>query len=495
MQRGKMTMKKTKYTFWFITGSQHLYGEDILAQVRSQSSEIVEKLNHVPVSFPIEWKPIVTNREEVTQVIREANADENCAGIITWMHTFSPGKIWIEGLSLLQKPLLHFHTQYERDIPWDTINMDYMNLNQSAHGDREFGFTVSRLNIDRKVITGHWSTKDVQHRISAWMGTAVGHAENKKVRVVRFGDNMRNVAVTDGDKIEAQLKFGWTVDGYGIGDLVHYMNGFSDKEVEHLYQEYEHEYRLTASGTEQKQRIMEQARIELGLQAFFDEKNYNAFTTTFEDLHGMPQLPGLAAQRMMAKGYGFAGEGDWKTAAFLRVIKMITNNKRTSFMEDYTYHLEPGNEMILGSHMLEVCPTIAHDTPEIQVHPLGIGGKADPARFVFDGVEGRAVNASLIDIGHRFRLVISEVEVVRTSLDTPHLPTAKVLWKPKPDLAVSAEAWIHAGGAHHTVLSYNASVDQLLDWAEMSGIEAVVINEETTIREFKQRLKWNSRIW
>lgn len=491
-------MKKQAYTFWFLTGSQHLYGRETLDQVEEQTRGVVEGLNKADLPYEIKIKPVLTTREEIRNVIRDANVDEDCAGVITWMHTFSPAKMWIDGLTILQKPMLHLHTQYHRDIPWDSIDMDYMNLNQSAHGDREFGFMVSRLNINRKVVVGHWSNPEVQTRVEEWMKTAVGHAENQKVKVARFGDNMRRVAVTEGDKVEAQIKFGWTVDGFGIGDLVAYMNNFSDSEVEQRYKEYENQYQIASAITSdlsKKQNVLDQARIELGLQAFFDEEGYNAFTTTFEDLHGMPQLPGLAAQRMMEKGYGFAGEGDWKTAAFLRMMKVMTNNEKTTFMEDYTYHLEPGNELVLGSHMLEICPTVAENKPEIQVHPLGIGGKADPARMVFDGVGGHAVNAALIDLGHRFRLVINEVDAVVPTTATPNLPVAKLLWKPQPSLATATEAWIHAGGAHHTVLSFTASVDQLLDWAEMSGVEAVLINKNTNIYQLKDTLKWNELVW
>ncbi|SES34213.1 L-arabinose isomerase [Salisediminibacterium halotolerans] len=492
-------MMETKtYTFWFLTGSQHLYGQETLDLVAEQARGIIEGLNGSGLPYEIKVKPVLTTREEIRNVIRDANYSSECAGIITWMHTFSPAKMWIDGLNILQKPMLHLHTQFNRDIPWDAIDMDYMNLNQSAHGDREFGFMVSRMNIDRKVVSGHWSNEDVQVKIKDWMHSAVGHAENKKVKVVRFGDNMRRVAVTEGDKVEAQMKFGWTVDGYGVGDLVNYLNAFSDSEVEARFKEYEHEYKMSSAITSDlavKQSVLGQARIELGLQAFFKEEGYNAFTTTFEDLHGMPQLPGLAAQRLMEQGYGFAGEGDWKTAALLRMMKVMTNNEKTVFMEDYTYHLEPGKEMVLGSHMLEICPTVANHQPEIQVHPLGIGGKADPARMVFDGIGGHAVNAALIDLGHRFRLVINEVDAVVPTQETPNLPVAKLLWTPQPNLATATEAWIHSGGAHHTVLSFTASVEQLLDWAEMSEIEAVVINKNTDVRSLKERLRWNELVW
>ena len=491
-------MGDKSYTFWFLTGSQHLYGQDTLKIVEEQARGIVQGLNKSNLPFSIEVKSVLTTREEIRNVIRDANGSDDCAGIITWMHTFSPAKMWIDGLNILQKPMLHLHTQYHRDIPWETIDMDYMNLNQSAHGDREFGFMVSRMNIDRKVVVGHWSSEEVQRRVADWMRSAFGHAENQKVKVARFGDNMRRVAVTDGDKVEAQMTFGWTVDGFGIGDLAQYVNAFSEREVEQRFQEYESQYRIPSSITsdkELKQSVLEQARIEMGLQTFFQEEGYNAFTTTFEDLHGISQLPGLAAQRLMEQGYGFAGEGDWKTAALLRTMKRMTNNEKTTFMEDYTYHLEPGNELVLGSHMLEICPTVSNNQPEIQVHPLGMGDKADPARMVFDGIGGHAVNAALIDLGHRFRLVLNEVDAVVPTKETPHLPVAKLLWAPQPSLSVATEAWIHAGGAHHTVLSFSSSVEQLLDWAEMSGIEAVVINKNTDIHSFRQTLQWNELVW
>ncbi len=493
-----MVMELRKYTFWFLTGSQHLYGKETLDQVEDQARQVVQGLNQSEVPYEILLKTVLTSADQIRKVVLDVNSDEECAGIITWMHTFSPAKMWIAGLNLLQKPMLHLHTQFNRDIPWQNIDMDFMNLNQAAHGDREFGFLVSRMKIDRKVVVGHWSNPDVQSRTGEWMKTAVGHAENRHVKVARFGDNMRNVAVTEGDKVEAQVKFGWTVDGFGVGDLVEYVNSFSDHEVELLFEEYENTYTIgqnIKSDNLLKQSVLDQARIELGIKAFLENNGYNAFTTTFEDLHGLNQLPGLAAQRLMEQGYGFAGEGDWKTAAFLRMMKVMTGNKQTTFMEDYTYHFEPGNEMVLGSHMLEICPTVARDKPEIRVHPLSIGGKTDPARLVFNGGEGQAVNASLVDMGNRFRLIISEVDSVVPMHDTPNLPVAKLLWRPQPSLATATEAWIYAGGAHHTVLSFAATRDQLLDWAGMSGIEAVVINKDTNLHQFINELNWNEVLW
>lgn len=479
------------YEFWFVTGSQHLYGPDVLQKVADHAQQISKALN-VKLPFEIVFKPVVKISEEIRNVVIEANSSDNCAGIITWMHTFSPAKMWIAGLSELKKPLLHLHTQFNRDIPWDKIDMDFMNLNQSAHGDREFGFIGARMNIPRKVVVGYWDSPNVSERIEKWLYTAVSFSESKKLKVARFGDNMRNVAVTEGDKVEAQIKFGWTVDGYGIGDLVQRMNDISEAEVDLLLEEYENLYDIPHEGITTgpvRDSIREQARIELGLKAFLIEGGYSAFTTTFEDLHGMKQLPGLAAQRLMAEGYGFAGEGDWKTAAFVRLMKIIAAGKETSFMEDYTYHLDPENELVLGSHMLEICPTVASSKPKIVVHPLSIGGKEDPARLVFDGVSGHAVNATIIDLGNRFRLLINEVEAVVQKTEMPNLPIASVLWKPLPSLIEAAEAWIHAGGAHHTVFSTKVTTEQLIDWAEMIGIDYTVIDKDTNLSSFRKELK------
>ncbi len=483
------------YQFWFVTGSQLLYGEDVLRAVEENSRTIVNGLDSDPsIPYKIVFKSVVKESDAIRKLVLEANADENCAGIITWMHTFSPAKMWIAGLSALQKPLLHFATQFNRDIPWDTIDMDFMNLNQAAHGDREYGFMAARLNVKRKVVMGHWENEDIKKRIGSWTKTAVALAESKNLKVARFGDNMRQVAVTEGDKVEAQIKFGWTVNGYGIGDLVDKMNEVTDEQVEALVKEYEELYDFVPEGLEEgavRDSIREQAKIELGLKAFLTEGNYTAFTTTFEDLHGMRQLPGLAVQRLMEQGYGFAGEGDWKTAALVRLMKIIAGNEGTSFMEDYTYHFEPGHEMVLGAHMLEVCPTIAATKPRVEVHPLGIGGKEDPARLVFDGKGGAALNATIVDLGHRFRLVINEVDAVQPEKDMPNLPVARVLWKTQPNLSQAVENWILAGGAHHTCFSYNVTVEQLEDFAELTGIEAVLINNATTTHALKNELRWN----
>jgi L-arabinose isomerase len=392
--------------------------------------------------------------------------------------------------------MLHLHTQFNRDIPWSEIDMDFMNLNQSAHGDREFGFIGARMRIARKIVVGHWEDPDTCSRIGRWMRSAVAYAVGSSLKVARFGDNMREVAVTEGDKVEAQIKFGWSINGYGIGDLVNRINNVSDSEINNLMQEYEELYEIPAemrSSSEAMEAIREQARIELGMRGFLTEGGFGAFTTTFEDLHGMKQLPGLAVQRLMADGYGFGAEGDWKTSAMVHMTKIMTEGLPggTTFMEDYTYHLAPGNELVLGAHMLEVCPTIAGTKPRLEVHPLSIGGKAAPARLVFDGAAGRAVAASLIDMGNRFRLIINEVEAVKVEKDMPKLPVARLLWKPLPSLKQGAEAWILAGGAHHTVFSFSATAEQLIDWAEMAGIEYVLINENTNILNLRNELRWN----
>lgn len=485
--------------FWFIVGSQHLYGEETLAQVERQAREVAVQLaRDGAIPFDLIWKPIVTTSEEIRQMMLEANADGACAGVITWMHTFSPAKMWIAGLSILKKPMLHLHTQYHRGIPWNEIDMDFMNLNQSAHGDREYGFLATRLRISRKVIVGHWADEKVRLRIGGWMRTAVGYAESQELKIARFGDNMRDVAVTEGDKVEAQARFGWAVNGYGVGDLVDYIRNVTDEELELLVQSYREQYEISSTITEVSEEwnsIREQARIEVGMRAFLEDHQCRAFTTTFEDLHGLAQLPGLAVQRLMGMGYGFGGEGDWKTAALTRIMKVMADLEGTSFMEDYTYHMEPGDEFVLGAHMLEVCPTISADRPRLEVHPLSIGGKANPARLVFNGRSGSAVVASLVDLGNRFRLIVNEVKAVEPKHSLPKLPVARVFWKPKPSLCDSAEAWIYAGGAHHTVFSYNVSVEQLVDFAAMAGIECVVIDDDTSVLALRNLLEVSDLAW
>ncbi|MGG1550813.1 L-arabinose isomerase [Paenibacillus ferrarius] len=485
--------------FWFVTGSQHLYGPETLLQVEDHSKQItagISKSEAIP--YPIVFKDVLTTPDSIRRLLLDANSDDSCAGVITWMHTFSPAKMWIAGLAEYRKPLLHLHTQFNRDIPWDTIDMDFMNLNQAAHGDREYGFIGTRMGVARKVVVGYWEDPAVLDRIGAWMRMAAGYAESRNLKVARFGDNMRHVAVTEGDKVEAQIKFGWSVNGFGVGDLVQRVNDISEAEVDRLMEEYSELYSIAEAGLAEgpvRNAIREQARIELGLKGFLQEGGFGAFTTTFEDLHGLKQLPGLAVQRLMAQGYGFGGEGDWKTAALTRVMKVMAGNKGTSFMEDYTYHMAPGEELVLGAHMLEICPTIAATRPTVEVHPLGIGAKADPARLVFDGASGAALNASLIDMGHRFRLLINEVDAVQPVQAMPKLPVARVLWKPQPSLRDSAEAWIYGGGAHHTVFSYQVSTEQLIDFAELAGIEVAVINKNTSVQQFRNELRWNEAIY
>lgn len=488
-------------TIWFVTGSQHLYGPETLEQVARHSKQMAAGLNADPaIPLHIEFKPVLTGPDAIRTLCREASADDTCAGLITWMHTFSPAKMWIGGLTELHKPLLHLHTQFNQDIPWGGIDMDFMNLNQAAHGDREFGFITARLNVPRKVVAGYWEDPSVRSDIGAWARVASAWVAGRSLKVARFGDNMRQVAVTEGDKVEAQIKFGWSVNGYGVGDLVECVNGFSDAEVDTLMAEYATQYDFAAdiqSSGPARDRVREQARIELALRAFLTEGGFEAFTTTFEDLHGLAQLPGLAVQRLMGDGYGFAGEGDWKTAALVRTMKTMAAGlpEGTSFMEDYTYHLAPGKEQVLGSHMLEICPSIAATRPRIEVHPLGIGGKADPARLVFDGASGPAVVASLVDLGTRFRLILSEVDAVPAVEPMPNLPVARVLWEPRPSLRVAAEAWILAGGAHHTGFSLALTAEQMIDWAEMAGVEYVLIDADTKTRTFRQELRWGAAAW
>ncbi len=483
-------IKTRRYSFWFVTGSQHLYGDQTLAKVAEHAKAISASLaNDKSIPYGIVCKPVLTTSDGIRKLCMDAVADGECAGLVTWMHTFSPAKMWISGLSLLTKPILHLHTQFNRDIPWSTIDMDFMNLNQSAHGDREYGYIGARMNLNRKVIAGHWENPDVVSRIGEWMRAAVAYAEGRTLKVARFGDNMRDVAVTEGDKVDAQIRFGWSVNGYGVGDLAKAIGEASDAEVAKLVSEYKAEYEI-ASGDIQGA-VSEQARIELGMRRFLEAGDFGAFTTTFEDLHGMKQLPGLAVQRLMASGYGFGAEGDWKTAALVRIMKVMAGNEATTFMEDYTYHLEPGNEAILGAHMLEICPTIASGKPRLEVHPLSIGGKADPARLVFDGKTGKAVAASVVDLGTRFRLIVNEVESVKAEKPMPKLPVARVLWKPLPSLGLAAEAWIYAGGAHHTGFSFRVTAENLADWADMAGIECLLINGDTTIRAFRNEIRWN----
>lgn len=482
---------------WFVTGSQHLYGDETLQQVADHAQKIAEFLNDTPqVPVTVIWKPTVKSAEEIYQVCQDANTAKNCIGIISWMHTFSPAKMWIGGLKILRKPMLHLHTQFNRDIPWASIDMDFMNLNQSAHGDREFGFMMSRMRMNRKVVAGHWQDAQVLEQINGWARTAAGWHDWQGAKFVRFGDNMRNVAVTEGDKVEAELVFGYSVNTYGVGDLVKVINETTDAAIDKLVAEYADAYTLGATllkGGAQHQSLRDAAKIEIGIQAFLEDGNFKGFTDTFEDLHGMTQLPGIASQRLMAKGYGFAGEGDWKTAALVRAMKVMGTGLQggNSFMEDYTYHFDPNNELVLGSHMLEICASIAKGKPSCEVHPLGIGGKADPVRLVFNSAAGPAINASIVDMGNRFRLLVNEVVAVDPIQSLPKLPVARVLWKPYPDMKTGCAAWILAGGAHHTCYSQNLSSENLQDFAEMANIEFVLIGKKTNLYDFKNELRWN----
>ncbi|MFD2556617.1 L-arabinose isomerase [Sphingobacterium tabacisoli] len=485
------------FEVWFITGSQDLYGAETLRKVAEHAKEISAYLDaHAKITVQVVFKPIVKNTEEIYQTIAAANTDENCIGLITWMHTFSPAKMWIRGLQILKKPLLHLHTQYNQDIPWTSMDMDFMNLNQSAHGDREFGFIVSRMRIGRKVVTGHWKDEEVIERINVWSRAAAAWHDWQGAKFVRFGDNMRYVAVTEGDKVEAEIRFGFAVNTHGIGDLVAEIDTISDEAVKNLLAVYESEYDLSddvQAGGKNRQQVYDAAKIELGLKSFLEKGGYKGFTDTFEDLHGMPQLPGLAVQRLMAEGYGFAGEGDWKTPAIVRACKVMATGYEgaNAFMEDYTYHFDPQNPMVLGSHMLEVDASLAVDRPRLEVHPLGIGGKSDPARLVFNAKGGPSLNAALVDMGDRFRLVVNTVEGVDVEQELPNLPVARVLWKPQPDMKTACSAWIYAGGAHHTVYSQNLTTEYLQDFARIADLEFVLIDEKTKIDQFEKELKWS----
>lgn len=485
-----------QFEVWLVTGSQHLYGPETLEKVAEHSREIAQTLDQSGLPVRVVFKPVVTTPDAIYEVCLEANAARNCIGVITWMHTFSPAKMWIAGLSALKKPFLHLHTQYNRDIPWSTIDMDFMNLNQSAHGDREFGFIGSRLRLNRKVVVGHWQEPEVVAQIGVWMRAAAAWHDMQTLRVARFGDNMRQVAVTEGDKVEAQLRWGYSVNGYGVGDLVKVVNDVTDAEVDRLVAEYEDRYTVAASLRQNGARrpaLRDAARIELGLRCFLEQGGFKAFTDTFEDLHGLAQLPGIAVQRLMADGYGFGAEGDWKTAAFVRAVKVMAAGLPggSSFMEDYTYHLPDSNQQVLGAHMLEICESIAAAKPSLEIHPLSIGGKADPIRLVFDTPPGPAVNVSVIDLGDRFRMIVNTVEVVAPAAPLPKLPVARALWRPQPNLKAAATAWILAGGAHHTVFSQAISAVHLEDFAAMADVEYLVIDNETTLREFKKELRWN----
>ncbi|MGB8353952.1 MAG: L-arabinose isomerase [Chthoniobacteraceae bacterium] len=480
---------------WFVTGSQHLYGEEALKKVAANSTKITAELN-ATAKLPLKliFKPVLTRPEEIRALCLEANSAENCSGLVLWMHTFSPSKMWIGGLSLLKKPVLHLHTQFNRDLPWSEIDMDFMNLNQSAHGDREHGFIHTRLRLARKVVVGHWTDGEVQTRIAAWMCVARAWHDWQGGKFVRFGDNMRYVAVTEGDKVAAEAKLGFSVNYHGVGDLVKLVNEVMDGDVSRLCAEYEECYEVDGElrkGAARHESLRDGARIELGLRAFLDAGNFKGFTDTFEDLHGLKQLPGLALQRLMADGYGFGGEGDWKTCALVRAMKVIAAGMPggTSFMEDYTYDLNPAGHLVLGSHMLEICPSIAAGKPKLEIHPLGIGGKEDPVRLVFDAPPGPAINAAIMDLGNRFRLLVNEVDVIAPLHPLPKLPVARAVWKCRPDFKTACAAWIYAGGAHHTGFSYSVTTEHMEDLAEIAGIEIAVIDARTDLRGFKAQLR------
>ncbi len=486
----------SKLEAWFVTGSQHLYGPETLKQVEKHANSIVQGLvasSEMPVK--IVAKPVMTGSDAIQQLCQEANDSRNCIGLITWMHTFSPARMWIAGLTSLNKPFLHLHTQFNEELPWSTIDMDFMNLNQSAHGDREFGFIGSRMRLNRKVVVGHWKDAAVHSEIGAWMRAGCAWLDARQLKIARLGDNMRNVAVTEGNKVTAQIKLGYTVNGYGVGDLVRRTQEVTDAEVDKLTADYDESYKvaepLRKNGCK-RESLRDAARIELGLRQFLDETGSNAFTDTFEDLHGLAQLPGIAVQRLMAEGFGFGAEGDWKTSALVRAVKVMSHGLKggASFMEDYTYHLKDGGQ-VLGAHMLEVCPSISDEKPSVEIHPLSIGGKADPVRLVFTAATGKAVNASVVDMGSRFRLIVNQVEIIAPQHPLPKLPVARALWLPEPSLKVAATTWIHAGGAHHTALSRALTAAHLENFADMADMECLMIDAETTTSGFIKELKWN----
>jgi L-arabinose isomerase len=484
-------------TVWFLTGSQALYGEETARQVAEQSRVVAGTLG-AAAQLPVRvvWKPVLTTPEAIRQVCLEANSDDGCVGVVTWMHTFSPAKMWIGGLGALRKPLLHLHTQANLALPWSSIDMDFMNLNQAAHGDREFGYLQTRMGLRRKIVAGHVADPAVQDRVAAWARAAIGWRTSQNLRMARFGDNMRDVAVSEGDKVEAQLRFGISVNTYSVNDLVASVARVVEADVDDLVARYEDTYKVVPellTGGPRHEALREGARIELGLRQFLVAGRFSAFTTNFEDLGGLRQLPGLAVQRLMADGYGFGGEGDWKTSALLRILKVMSEGRDggTSFMEDYTYHLGPGEPKVLGAHMLEVCPSITTETPSLEIHPLGIGGREDPVRLVFTATPGPAFVVGLSDLGDRFRLTANEIEVVAPDEPLPRLPVGRAVWKPLPDFATSTEAWMLAGAPHHTVLTSAVGIEALVDFARIAGVELLVIDADTRMRQFSNEIRWN----
>lgn len=482
-----------KYEFWFVVGSQFLYGPEVLDTVAKRAEEMAAELSS-KLPYPLVYKVTAKTNEEITSVMKAANFDDSCAGVITWCHTFSPSKMWINGLDLLQKPYCHLATQYNMEIPNEEIDMDFMNLNQAAHGDREHGFISARLRKPRKVIAGYWKEETVQKRLGDWMRTAVGAAFSRELRVMRFGDNMREVAVTEGDKVEVQIKLGWQVNTWPVGKLVEIMDAVTDKEIDDLMDVYRASYDFA---TDDIETVRYQAREEIAMKKMMDAEGCSAFSNTFQDLYGMKQLPGLASQHLMAQGYGYGGEGDWKVSAMTAIMKRMgkDGNGASAFMEDYTYNLVPGAKYSLGAHMLEVCPSVAAEKPRIEVHPLGIGDREDPARLVFEGKEGDAIVVSLVDMGGRLRLICQDIHCVKPILPMPNLPVARVMWQAMPDLETGIECWITAGGAHHTVLSYDVSAEQMKDWAAIMGIEFVHITKDTTVESLEKELFLNDIAW
>ena len=490
-----------KLELWFVVGSQELYGDEALRKIEQNAAKVTSALDNASaIPVRICFKGILTTSGEITKLCKEASSDDRVVGLICWMHTFSPAKMWINGLKRITKPILHLHTQFNQEIPWESIDMDYINLHQSAHGGREFGFIGSRLDIRRKVVVGHWSEDEVQYKIGVWTRAACGWSEMQSMRIARFGDNMRDVAVTEGDKVEAQIRFGFEVNGYGMGDLVACVKSATEKEIDSLIQQYLTLYDIVSElrpEGERYQELRDAASIEVGLRNFLNEGKFSAFTDTFENLKGLKQLPGIAVQRLMNEGYGFGAEGDWKAAALVRVIKVMSAglDGGTSFMEDYTYHFGPKSELVMGSHMLEICPSLSKGKPSCEIHPLSIGGKSDPVRLVFDSKAGHALNISLIDLGSRFRLLVNKVESVEIEQKLPKLPVARVFWKPLPDLKNAASAWILSGGSHHTCYSLSLDISHIEDFAEMAGVELIVIDEETNVRQLKKELLWNERVF
>jgi len=489
----------SEHEIWFLTGSQELYGQETLEKVAAHAREIAA---HLDGALPIRvvWKPTLAGPDAILRTCLEANAAPACVGVVAWMHTFSPSKMWIRGLTQLAKPLAHLHTQHNRSLPWSEIDMDFMNLNQSAHGDREFGYMLARLRLEHRIVVGHWQDPDVVEELAAWSRVASAAGESRRLKIVRFGGmNMREVAVTGGDRLEAEIRFGWSVNGHAVGDLVGRIAEVGDAEVERLVEQYESSYTLVPAlrrGGEQRETLRDAARQELGMRGFLEEGGYGAFTTTFEDLHGLKQLPGLACQRLMAEGYGFGAEGDWKSAALVRLMKLIAAGRPggVSFMEDYTYHLVKGEERVLGAHMLEVCPSIADGKPSLEVHPLGIGGKRDPCRLVFNAAPGPAVGATLVDMGGRMRLIVQELDALKIEVAMPKLPVARALWVPRPDFKRACHAWLLAGGAHHTSFSQAVASAELEDLASMLGVEYVRIGHGTDISALKQQLRWSDSV-